>query len=153
MTIQKFYRPSGASTQLKGVTADIALPSLSDVADVGEAELQDPLPWDRVPSSDFTREDHVSPFLQDTPGTDPPRAWLHDQDFAYLREDIAQFKKNLATKTVSLNEAERRRENQPPTRRGKNARKAGTRRAQGNPARHLRHHASKTRTIRACPRR
>ena len=91
------------------MAADIALPSLSDAADVGEAELQDPLPWDRVPPSDFTREDHVSAFLNELRARSAARV-AGDKDFAYLREDIAQFKKSLATKTVDLNEADRRRE-------------------------------------------
>ena len=109
VTIRKFYRPSGASTQLKGVSADIALPSLSDAADVGEAELKDPLPWDRIPSSDFAREDHVSAFEHELQAQSAARV-AGDKDFAYLGEDIAQFKKNLATKTVSMNEADRRQE-------------------------------------------
>jgi carboxyl-terminal processing protease len=109
VTIRKFYRPSGASTQLKGVAADIALPSLSDAADVGEAELKDPLPWDLVPFSDFTREDHVSPYLRELQARSAARV-AGDKDFAYLGEDIAQFKKSLATKTISLNETDRRRE-------------------------------------------
>ena len=75
VTIRKFYRPSGASTQLRGVAADIALPSLSDAADVGEGELKDPLPWDRVPPSDFAREDHVSPFLNELRDPVRARAW------------------------------------------------------------------------------
>ena len=111
VTIQKFYRPSGASTQLKGVAADIALPSLSDVADVGETKLQDPLPWDCVPPADFIREDHVTSFVKALRARFAARV-SGGQDFAELREEITQFKKNLATKTVSLNEAERRREQQ-----------------------------------------
>jgi carboxyl-terminal processing protease len=109
VTIRKFYRPSGASTQLRGVAADIALPSLSDAADVGEAELKDPLPWDRLPPSDFVREDHVSPFLDDLRAQSAARV-AGDRDFAYLREDIGRLKKSLETKTVSLNEADRRQE-------------------------------------------
>jgi carboxyl-terminal processing protease len=109
VTIRKFYRPSGASTQLKGVSADIALPSLSDAADVGEAELKDPLPWDRVPPSDFAREDHVSAFEHELQTRSAARV-AGDKDFAYLGEDIAQFKKSQATKTVSMNEADRRQE-------------------------------------------
>lgn len=109
VTIQKFYRPSGASTQLKGVAADIALPSLSDAADVGETELKDPLPWDRVPPSDFDREDHVSPFLHELQARSGARV-AGDKVFAHLREEIAQLQKSLATKTVSLNEADRRQE-------------------------------------------
>jgi carboxyl-terminal processing protease len=109
VTIRKFYRPSGASTQLKGVAADIALPSLSDAADVGEAELEDPLPWDLLPLCDFTREDRVSPFLRELRARSAARV-AGDLDFAYLGEDIAQFKKSLAAKTVNMNEADRRRE-------------------------------------------
>ena len=110
VTIRKFYRPSGASTQLKGVAADIALPALSDAAEVGEAELQDPLPWDRVPPSAIAREDHVSAFRQELQARSAARV-AGDQDLAYLREDIARLKERLAAKTLSLNEAERRREN------------------------------------------
>ncbi len=109
VTIRKFYRPSGASTQLKGVAADIALPSLSDAADVGEAELQDPLPWDQVPPSDFIRQDEVSPFLRELRVRSQARV-AGDKDFVYLGQDIAQFKKSLADKTVDMNEADRRRE-------------------------------------------
>jgi carboxyl-terminal processing protease len=110
VTIQKFYRPSGASTQLKGVTADIVLPSLSDEAEVGEAKLQNPLPWDRVPPSDYIREDHITPVLKELCVRSAARV-AHDKDFTLLREDIAQFKKNLANQSVSLNETERIREN------------------------------------------
>jgi carboxyl-terminal processing protease len=111
VTIQKFYRPSGASTQLKGVNADIILPSLSGVADVGEAKMQGPLAWDCVPPANFVREDHVTPFLNELRSRSAARV-AEDQDFAYLREDITRFEKNLATQTVSLNEADRRRENE-----------------------------------------
>jgi len=111
ITIRKFYRPSGASTQLKGVAADITLPSLSDAIDVGETKLKDPLPWDLVPPSDFIREDRVSPFLHELQTRSAARL-AEDKNFDYLREDIAQLKKSLAGKTVSLNEADRRRENE-----------------------------------------
>jgi carboxyl-terminal processing protease len=109
VTIRKFYRPSGASTQLKGVAADIALPSLSDAADVGEVELKDPLPWDRMPPSDFAREDHVSAFRQELQAQSAARV-AGDKDFSYLGGDIEQFKKSIAAKTVDLNEADRRQE-------------------------------------------
>jgi carboxyl-terminal processing protease len=109
VTIRKFYRPSGASTQLKGVAADITLPSLSGAAEVGETELKDPLPWDSVPPSDFAREDQVSTFLPELRARSAARV-AGDGEFIYLREDISQLKKSLATKTVSLNEADRRKE-------------------------------------------
>ena len=109
VTIQKFYRPSGASTQLRGVAADIALPSLSEASGAGEAELKDPLPWDVIPRSDFTREDQVSAFLPELRARSGARV-ARDKEFAYVREDIAKMRKSLDTKTVDLNEADRRRE-------------------------------------------
>ena len=48
LTVRKFYRPGGASTQLKGVSSDIVLPSPTAVLKVGESEMHDPLPWDKV---------------------------------------------------------------------------------------------------------
>jgi len=53
VTIRKFYRPSGASTQLRGVSADIVLPSTSDFADISESALKDPLPWDTVAAASY----------------------------------------------------------------------------------------------------
>jgi len=46
VTIQKFYRPSGASTQLRGVVPDIVLPSETDLPGISEAKLPGALPWD-----------------------------------------------------------------------------------------------------------
>ena len=63
VTISKFYRPSGASTQLRGVASDIVLPSTSDFSDVSEAALKDPLPWDTVPPAPYERLNRVQPYL------------------------------------------------------------------------------------------
>ena len=43
VTISKFYRPNGASTQLRGVASDIVLPSPSDLSDVNESSLKRPV--------------------------------------------------------------------------------------------------------------
>ncbi len=48
VTIQKWYAPSGSSIQLKGVPADIVVPSVFSVLPVGEGDLDRPLPWDSV---------------------------------------------------------------------------------------------------------
>ncbi|MDA3842764.1 MAG: carboxy terminal-processing peptidase [Candidatus Kapabacteria bacterium] len=55
MTIQKFYRINGSSTQLKGVVPDIILPDYYKYIDVGEKETDSPLPWDEVASSMYTK--------------------------------------------------------------------------------------------------
>ena len=48
LTIQKFYRVAGGSTQLKGVEPDVKLPSLYDHPEIGESSLKGPLPYDTV---------------------------------------------------------------------------------------------------------
>ncbi len=65
VTIKKFYRAGGASTQLKGVVSDIELPSVWSYADVGESALPNAMPWDEVSSADFDYLDRVKPYLPD----------------------------------------------------------------------------------------
>jgi carboxyl-terminal processing protease len=48
MTIQKFYRINGGSTQLKGVHSDIAMPDRYTYLDIGERDEKNPLPWDKI---------------------------------------------------------------------------------------------------------
>lgn len=102
VTIRKFYRANGASTQLKGVTPDIVLPSLSNEMDVGEDTQDYALPWDTIPSAEFTRLNRVQPYLDELRRrTDARQA--ADKDWAYMREDIALFRKAKADKSISLN--------------------------------------------------
>ena len=109
VTIRKFYRPSGASTQLKGVASDIVLPSVTDLSDVNESALKNPLPWDIVPEADFERLNEVQPYIATLRAESASRT-AAEKDFAFLRDDLAQLKKSQATKSVSLNEANRRHE-------------------------------------------
>ena len=54
ITIRKFYRISGASTQLRGVVPDLVLPdALSYSTDIGENSLPNALPWDTIPNADY----------------------------------------------------------------------------------------------------
>jgi carboxyl-terminal processing protease len=110
VTISKFYRPSGQSTQLAGVKSDIVLPSVTDTPEISEASLDNPLPWDTIPAADFTSENRVQPYLAALRDRSAERV-AKSPDFTLLREDCEQFRKNRATKSVSLNEAARRTEN------------------------------------------
>ena len=107
VTISKFYRPSGASTQLRGVASDIVLPSTSDLKEVSESALKDPLPWDVVPSASYEYLNRVAPYVADLRERSAQRV-AADKDFGYQAVDIARIRQTLATKSVSLNEAERR---------------------------------------------
>ena len=53
-TTQKFYRINGGSTQLKGVNSDIVIPDRYSFIDVGERDLENPLPWDQITPADYT---------------------------------------------------------------------------------------------------
>lgn len=109
-TIRKFYRPSGASTQLKGILPDIVLPSIWNYSkDIGERALRNPLEWDAIPSAPYDKLDLVEPYLPELMRRSNERV-SKDQDFAYIREDIEVFRKSQADKTISLNEQERLRE-------------------------------------------
>jgi hypothetical protein len=109
VTISKFYRPDGSSTQLHGVVSDIVLPSPSDLSDVNESALKHPLPWDAVAPAPHEQLNRVQPYL----GTLRERSLKRvktEKEFAYLADDIARLKKSVEGKSVSLNEAERRQE-------------------------------------------
>src|SRR5205807_1081357 len=101
------YRASGESTQKKGVIPDIILPSIaSESKDIGETALENPMPWDTIPSAKYDKVNMVEPYLQDLRKQSAQRI-ASDKDFAYLREDIELFKKQQNDKTISLNEKKR----------------------------------------------
>lgn len=109
ITISKFYRPGGSSTQLRGVRPDIVLPSFTDTPEISEAGMENPMAWDEVPPVGYAYFDLVDPYISKL--TDESHARIaSEQDFKWWREDLALVEKNRATKSVSLNEAERRHE-------------------------------------------
>jgi carboxyl-terminal processing protease len=107
LTIQKFYRVSGGSTQHRGVIPDIKLPSLSDYMDITETALKNPLPYDEVEPAAFRHLSFVSaPRIKDLAKLSADRV-SSNPEFGYVREDIERFKKQKEEKVVSLNEAKR----------------------------------------------
>jgi carboxyl-terminal processing protease len=109
VTIAKFYRPSGASTELRGVASDIVVPSRSEAAPVGEDKLKDPLPWDTVAAARFERQNRVAPHLATLRARSASRVAV-DPGFSELREENALLKSRLQSGKLSLDEAERRQE-------------------------------------------
>jgi carboxyl-terminal processing protease len=109
VTISKFYRPSGQSTQIAGVKSDIVLPSLTDLPDISEAKLENQLPWDTIPSAHFAREDRVRPYLAELSLNSAARV-AKEPDFTWMQQSREQFLKNRETKSVSLSESIRRAE-------------------------------------------
>lgn len=109
ITIRKFYRASGGSTQLKGVIPDIVLPSVDNHRDVGEGSITNALPWDTIPSASYVKVNAVNAALPELLRRSRERV-AKDPDFAYVREDIERFLKQKNEKSVSMNEARRRQE-------------------------------------------
>ena len=107
ITIRKFYRVTGASTQLKGVVPDIILPDVLNYStEIGETALENPLPWDTIPSVKYDKLNLVRTLSRHIARRIPTRGIATNQDFAYINQDIEQFKKLQADKTLSLNERE-----------------------------------------------
>jgi carboxyl-terminal processing protease len=106
ITIRKFYRVSGASTQLKGVMPDLVLPDVLNYStQFGESSLENPLPWDTIPSVNYSKLNLVQLYLDELRRRSSERI-ATNQDFIYIRQDIDEFLKKQADKTASLNERE-----------------------------------------------
>jgi carboxyl-terminal processing protease len=112
VTIGKYYRITGESTQDRGVTPDIALPSLIDANEVGESTRDRALPWDHIEPATFRMEGDLKPVTASLQKLHEERT-AGSADFKYLREDIAALDAMRSQKTLSLNlktrEAERKR--------------------------------------------
>jgi carboxyl-terminal processing protease len=112
VTIGKYYRITGESTQDRGVTPDIALPSLIDANEVGESTRDRALPWDHIEPATFRVEGDLKPIAASLEKLHEERT-AGSADFKYLREDIAALDAMRSQKTLSLNlktrEAERKR--------------------------------------------
>jgi carboxyl-terminal processing protease len=106
LTISKFYRITGTSTQLKGVESDIVLPDVLNYStDIGEGALENALPCDTNAPVTFQKLNLVQPYLDDLRRRSQTRT-ATSQDFNFIRQDIDEFKKLQAEKTATLNEQE-----------------------------------------------
>lgn len=106
LTTAGFYRINGGSTQLRGVEPDIVLPSLLDIMEVGEKELDHALPWDTIRPALYRKTDGYQNYLpQLTEQSQQRRA--ADPEFQVFLEQRARLEERYASKTVSLLLSER----------------------------------------------
>jgi carboxyl-terminal processing protease len=111
LTIQKFYRVAGGSTQLHGVSSDIVLPSLTDLPEFGESGLKNALAYDDVQPARYTKwSDSHSLFIDELKRRSAMRV-AADPEFHYVEDDMARLRKKLDDNRISLNEDVRRHEN------------------------------------------
>ncbi len=109
VTIAKFYRISGGSTQHKGVAPDVEFPGVYEAEDVGESSYPSALPWDMIKPAEYRRLNNFGEIVPKLNKLHDARIKL-DREFGFILEDIEEFKKKDNEKVISLNEQVRRKE-------------------------------------------
>jgi len=104
ITMQQFYRPSGASTQNRGVLADVELPSLSTHYDVAEADLDYPVDFDKVPPADIPKFGYVTEDIRGLLRQLSDERRGQSEDFQELSRDVELYLERKNRKYVTLNE-------------------------------------------------
>lgn len=106
-TIAKFYRINGGSTQLKGVTPDIAMPTLIDVTEFGEKTEPNALNWDKIAPSKYQKYSDPSFFVKDLMALHEKRIST-DPVFKVIQSERERYYKLKNSKTLTLNFEERK---------------------------------------------
>lgn len=103
LTMAKFYRISGSSTQHKGVTPDIEFPTVFPADKYGESSEKSALPWDEIESSQYRKVANLSSTIAELKAKHDARM-KSSKEFNYLLQDIAEFKKRDTEVSIPLNE-------------------------------------------------
>lgn len=102
LTIQKFYRINGGSTQLRGVTPDIQFPDPYEYIDMGERRDKSALKWDEIPPADY---DVVSAPVDVKKLAKLSYARINNNEtFSLIEQNAKRVKKQENDKSYSLNE-------------------------------------------------
>jgi carboxyl-terminal processing protease len=104
ITTQQFYRPDGDSTQKRGVVSDVELPSVTTHLDVGEADLDYPVPFDSVTPLQYKHYNYVSPAICDRLRQLSQQRVQASEKFQKVNRRIARYKEQKANKYTTLNE-------------------------------------------------
>ncbi|MDA9109349.1 carboxy terminal-processing peptidase [Woeseiaceae bacterium] len=102
LTIGKYYRVTGESTQNRGVAPDIELPSYIDISSTGESARKTALPWDTIRSSSFKKIKSLGNTIEVLSIGHEIRK-TEDPHLIFLIEDIEAANKNRIKKSISLN--------------------------------------------------
>ena len=104
LTIQQFYRVNGDSTQNRGVTSDVVLPSVIDHLDLGEAYLDNALPFDRIPEAPHVRVRQIDNRIRSELQSSSQARVAQSEEFQMVQEAIRRSLERKSRKTISLNE-------------------------------------------------
>ena len=109
ITIAKYYRVTGSSTQNLGVIPDVQFPTAVDPSEYGESSIPSALKWDQIQTSQFKKYSdltNILPILIDK----HRKRILKEPEFNYILEDIEEYKENKDKVEFSLNEEVRKKE-------------------------------------------
>jgi carboxyl-terminal processing protease len=109
LTIAKFYRITGSSTQRLGVKPDISFPSPYSSKEFGESEKSSALPWDQIQPAQYNKYGNLSKIIPLLEEKHEERAKT-DAEYQYSMAEVKEFNENREKKSVSLNEEERKAE-------------------------------------------
>ncbi|MGD8964039.1 MAG: carboxy terminal-processing peptidase, partial [Gammaproteobacteria bacterium] len=116
LTIGKYYRVTGGSTQHRGVIPDIELPSAIDAELIGESSRDSALPWDQIDATDYRASEPLQTAVGlltenyvERSGSNP--------DYVYLLDEIEEQRSGQAHRAVSLSLEKRRQEREQATQR------------------------------------
>lgn len=107
LTLAKFYRVSGQSTQHQGVIPDISYPAEVDTQQIGESALPEALPWDSIRAVYSDDSNPFKPFLAELKQRHENRT-AEDPDFVFTRNRLTLGQELSHETTVSLHEEKRR---------------------------------------------
>lgn len=107
LTLAKFYRVSGQSTQHQGVIPDISYPAEVDTKEIGESALPEAMPWDSIRAAINPDMNPFKPFLAELKARHDTRTG-DNPDFVFTRDRLALTQELMHETTVSLNEEKRR---------------------------------------------
>jgi len=106
VTIAKFYRIDGKTTQREGVKPDVILPSRYDAMDVGEKFLKDPLPYDTIETLQFEMAD-THPLPKDELKARSGVRIKNNPDITFIQDYITRTRDLIKKNTIALNEQTR----------------------------------------------
>ncbi|MFO1371402.1 MAG: carboxy terminal-processing peptidase [Candidatus Competibacteraceae bacterium] len=107
LTIAKFYRINGSSTQHRGVKPDIAIPSVVDSEDIGESAQKNALPWDEIAATRYRGDRRLTTLAPELARRHQARI-ANDPEYQTFLKDVAFLKQQREKPTVSLQERQRR---------------------------------------------
>ena len=106
ITTSRFYRINGSSTQVKGVEADINLPSFLEELDIGESKLPNALPWTRVGGAPYPQVWNLNAYVGALKAISAERLSSNPKYAAHMKL-VKLFRESSQSRSVSLERGKR----------------------------------------------